>query len=869
MRKIIKYSLAYLILIAAPAQAQEANNWYFGLLNGLRLNFTSSPPTVTNGYPLVTEEGSAAISDNNGNPLFYTDGVKIWDASTNTTFGTGLLGGTSSTQSAIIIPKPGTANQWLLFTSNTDPNNGTASGINYYTVTGSPGAFSISTATQIALGNEVGEGLCIMASTKPGYSYWVISHERAAGGSKNIRAYSVSNTGVVNSTPQLSSSSSAVSFAGYIGSIKANTCQTRIAFTYYSASATAEVYDFDASTGSITILRSSIPISHAYGLEFSPNDNYLYLSQLDEGTLHQFNITAGTDYTEAAWDRSGEMGQLQLAPDGKIYAALHGGGSSNEYLGVINQPDMNQTNANYVMNGLLVTTQPNPNGFVFRGLPTFSKTIVAGILQAIPGDGEYCVNTSIAFSFTYTGSVSSIDWDWGDGTAHGSTASISHSYTTTGIKNVVLTITDGCGKIKTKNITLNILDPKIPAASISCGTGTVTLNAGGPDVADYPNYVWYNSPGLSSAPLGVGSSYTYQAGNSSALPGEICVEVASSASTSSSGVNKSVGSSNILANAANGTPYISPDINVLADQLILKSFDVKLYPACTNATFTVTIKNSSAVTLYTGSFNSGGTCGIFTVNVNTTLPKGNGYTITVTAPGGVLLYRDDWRGATNPGEITYVADPHAGTTSVSNLKYDFSNYQVSKTCSNRICYPINCSVLPLTLYSFDAIYKNETVLISWSASQKNEGNYFEVESSSDGINFLSIGKVFSEKSDAGIFHYSLEDQNPHKPINYYRLTEYSKEGIKQETGPVKEVQKQDLTIRVNANPSSDQFNISIPFSEKGKLFTIRDILGKIIYQKTLEENEVELSIGSEWSAGCYFLQYDFQFNTRTVKLIKE
>ena len=42
-------------------------------------------------------EGSACVSDDNGNLLFYTDGLNIWDA-TNTVMpnGAGLMGGATS-----------------------------------------------------------------------------------------------------------------------------------------------------------------------------------------------------------------------------------------------------------------------------------------------------------------------------------------------------------------------------------------------------------------------------------------------------------------------------------------------------------------------------------------------------------------------------------------------------------------------------------------------------------------------------------------------------------------------------------------------------------------------------------------------------
>lgn len=839
-RKKLYRLLGILFLIGTPALAQEANNWYFGLLNGLRLNFNTSPPSVSNGYPLVTEEGSAAISDASGNPLFYTDGMKIWDASTNTTFGTGLMGGTSSTQSAIIIPKPGAANQWFLFTSNTDPNNGASNGIHYYTVSGSPGTFSISAATQIAAGPEVGEGLCILASAKPGDSYWVISHERAVAGSRNIRAYSVSNTGIVNSTPQLSSIAGAVNFTGYIGSVKANTCQNKIAFTYYSNSTRAEVYDFNNTTGNVTALVSSITIANAYGIEFSPNDQYLYISQLNEGTIHQHNIAANTTYTEAAWDRAGEIGQLQLAPDGKIYAALHGGGSGNEYLGVINAPDLSGNAANYVMNGLLVTTQPNPNGFVFRGLPTFSKTVVAGILQSLPGDGQYCVNTPVNFSFTYTGTVTSIDWDWGDGTIHGTSNAMSHTYTSTGTMNVVLTITDGCGKVKTDNFTLTILDPKAPSGIASCSGSDLTMTANGAVPGDYPNYVWYNSSLPDAVILGIGSPVTFQAGSSSAVPSEVCVKVAGSASVASSGTNQSIGATNLLTGAANATPYTSPLINVLADVLVLKSFDVKIYPACSNANFTVTIQNGSGTTIYTSSVSTGAVCGNYTVNVNAVLPKGNGYKIILTASPFVLLYRDDWRGATNPGQITYVADPLANSTSIANLKYDYNNYAVTNTCSNTSCYPVSCSALPVALTSFEAVCKNAEVFLSWSTATGKEDGYFEIQSSSNGQIFETIGKI----NGAGTSFYTFTDRSPFSPVTYYRLIQHDEDGSAEFSSVKKINTRTEFSLNVYPNPTTKEFTVHTDAIVAGTTLMVLDIFGRVLYQDKTDAGTSQLLIGS-------------------------
>ena len=93
----------------------EANVWYFGENAGL--DFNSGSPVSLNNGKLNTVEGCATISDNNGNLLFYTDGIIVYDRNHNIMQnGTGLHGDPSSTQSALIVPKPLDPNIYFVFT---------------------------------------------------------------------------------------------------------------------------------------------------------------------------------------------------------------------------------------------------------------------------------------------------------------------------------------------------------------------------------------------------------------------------------------------------------------------------------------------------------------------------------------------------------------------------------------------------------------------------------------------------------------------------------------------------------------------------------------------------------------------------------
>jgi hypothetical protein len=111
-----KFLLFIAILVATTSFAQkEAAIWYFGEKAGLDFN-SGSPVSITNGK-IITNEGCASISDKNGNILFYTDGSIVYNKShLAMPNGNGLLGHKSSTQSAIIVPKPNNPYVYYIFT---------------------------------------------------------------------------------------------------------------------------------------------------------------------------------------------------------------------------------------------------------------------------------------------------------------------------------------------------------------------------------------------------------------------------------------------------------------------------------------------------------------------------------------------------------------------------------------------------------------------------------------------------------------------------------------------------------------------------------------------------------------------------------
>jgi hypothetical protein len=130
MRCSILYLSTLLLLISSTISKsqKQASLWYFGRNNGL--DFSTTPPKIITNSALNTSEGCATIADKEGRLLFYTDGMSVWDRThKQMPNGHGLKGHWTSTQSAIIIPKPGDESIYYIFTADeggyeNHPNSG-------------------------------------------------------------------------------------------------------------------------------------------------------------------------------------------------------------------------------------------------------------------------------------------------------------------------------------------------------------------------------------------------------------------------------------------------------------------------------------------------------------------------------------------------------------------------------------------------------------------------------------------------------------------------------------------------------------------------------------------------------------------------
>ncbi|WP_341215594.1 T9SS type B sorting domain-containing protein [uncultured Wocania sp.] len=416
MKKIAIFVFACFVSINSFAQS-EAANWYFGYGGGIKFNQNNNTVSSVNDGQLFTNEGCASISDSSGNLLFYTDGTRVWNKNHATMMnGLGLFGDSSSTQSAIIVPKPDNENIYYIFTvdNNLDGNN---YGLNYSEVDisqdGGLGAVTTKNTNLLQRSSEKITAVLKDCITK---SIWVLTFapENGSVGSYNtFYAFEVNNLGV-NNTPVASPFILNINDAR--GYLKLSPDGKKIANANLSDG--LYLYDFDETTG---VVSNQIELfiggqnGNSYGVEFSPDSQLLYVHASNNffdienpsnnndpsnhtSSLLQYNLLA-TDIQSSVIvidDRQLYRGGLQLGPNGKIYRALSATYSNGyPHLGVINNPNQIGVGCNYQHSAISIS--PNNSS---QGLPPFIASFFNEQIDIIK-NGKSSTNLSLCVNDIY------------------------------------------------------------------------------------------------------------------------------------------------------------------------------------------------------------------------------------------------------------------------------------------------------------------------------------------------------------------------------------------------------------------------------------------------------------------------------------
>lgn len=495
---ILRTGLTYffvLVILEIVYSQKEANIWYFG--NKAGLDFNSGNPIELIDGQLITGEGCATISDNNGQLLFYTDGQTVYNR-THAIIpgGTGLKGHSSSAQSAIIIPQPLNDSIFYVFTAPSIGSS-TDSG-SYYSIINknlaSGSGAIISSKKNIFLTKPVAEKLTAVKHNNGKY-IWILYHEY---GTAKFLAYLLTDTGLVTSPITSTSGLSYNTATSYAYGLKASPNGTKIASAVAHTSetiVTLELHDFNDSTGIVSngfTLKNNY--LNGYSVEFSPDSRLLYASPYEASILLQYDLSStsisdiiASEKTIATFN-SGFRGAIQLAPNGKIYQSI----GVTKYLSVIDSPNLIGNACMFKDSAINLTT-----GLCLLGLPSFTQSIFFKYI--FYADNTCYMDTTYFYLNSYS-RIDSIKWIFNDPTGlPGNSSTLLnpyHIFSSPETYNVIAIIYQN-QNIDTLTSPIEIIDNHIKLSlsdTLMCNGDTITLSVD----SGYLKYIWSNGDSTST-----------------------------------------------------------------------------------------------------------------------------------------------------------------------------------------------------------------------------------------------------------------------------------------------------------------------------------------------------------------------------------
>lgn len=384
MRRLFFLVLSSFLLTNLYAQ-KEANLWKFG--EGITLDFNTNNPMITQNKIEGIKHGKCytSLSDKDGNSFLSIVENNLYFRNKFTT--SMLIDGDTNTylEQAQILPKPKTPNHYYIFTmvrktfanypSKYDQIDLYISEVAYVP---DSGVLKVVYKNYKKFFENTHMVNCFNIVEMPSNAeseYVLVAH----GTSGTHYAFHIDEEIISGSLISSAKSSQSLNDEDYKeGAVAINACGNQFAFAR-KKSYSIEIVNLELNyLGSevrmgIKNIKPRYSLSSVVSMEYSPNGRFLYVIDEYEDMLYQYDLEAKeTSRVELEKGLGEKFGDMQLAPNGKIYFTKYSPISKKSYLGVINNPNNlgKISNVDFSFN---VFDENEGDLKLTEGLPTFPK----------------------------------------------------------------------------------------------------------------------------------------------------------------------------------------------------------------------------------------------------------------------------------------------------------------------------------------------------------------------------------------------------------------------------------------------------------------------------------------------------------------
>ena len=566
------------------------------------------------------------------------------------------------------------------------------------------------------------------------------------------------------------------------------------------------------------------------------------------------------------------------------------------------------------------TTVTNFNTVVNRtlNLPCNLTICSSPIINGNPSDQSVCTSGTATFTGSFIGGTPAPTLIWqvqtgGVGLFTDLTETAPYSGTATGTLTITtpnislstnryrIRTNNACGNVFTNSALLTVGTP--PNAGTVSGTSPLCINntttyssdgdAGGIWSSTNTAVATVDAAGVVTTVAGGSANITYTVGSGctvsnfktitvtpfTALAGTVGgAKVCSNATVLAGGSSFSDGSCNLIAKVvpSGGATAVSGTINTCVrienvvhtyqnTPYVQRVYDIE--PATNAATATATI------TLYytQGEFDAYNLVQIVPPLLPSNPSDLIGITnVHLTQYHGTGTYPGNYTGPVNPVVITPTSIIWNAGTSRWEITFNVTGFSGFYLFSKTV-------VLPISLLNFSGRNNGNSNLLEWATSSEQNSNYFDLERSTNGINYVKAATINAAGNSSITKNYNYSDNiaSINSNLYYYRLKQVDITGSIKYSPVVKiRLNSKGFNVEATPNPFSDQLRINVEtVLSENAVISLKDISGRNIQQKESQlrkgNNALQLNDLTHIPAGVYLLTITTDSQKQTVKVVKQ
>jgi hypothetical protein len=190
-------------------------------------------------------------------------------------------------------------------------------------------------------------------------------------------------------------------------------------------------------------------------------------------------------------------------------------------------------------------------------------------------------------------------------------------------------------------------------------------------------------------------------------------------------------------------------------------------------------------------------------------------------------------------------------------------------------YPVfllSTTPMPVTLLDFSGRTAAGNTLLTWTTAQEENAREYQVQRSTDGSTFTTVGVVAAKGNTSTETAYRFTDYTAGSGTHFYRLKMVDQNETFRHSPVVQITTEAPLDVRVSGNPFSHQVRITLPDHQGPVSLRLLDATGKVYLHRTptaTQASTISLEVDPSLSKGLYILEVVADGKRSVHKLVKE